>query len=339
MKRVFIWMAAASMLAACNSKSNTITHVEEETVVKTKTVAAVEEKIRLTEEYTSEVKAYKENNITPAASGVHIDRILVDVGDKVREGQLLITLNPTQYNQARVQLKLLEDNVNRLRPVYEAGGISTQEFDQLKAQYDVQLEVVENLKRNIEVLSPISGVVTARNNEAGDLFMNQPVLHIMQINPLKVIANIPEQFFAQVKRGMSVGLKLDAYPDELFKGTVELIHPAINTMTRTFSVEVKVPNPSERLRPGMFARTYFDMGERNAVLIPDVALLKQVGSSERYIFVVKEGVAERRRVVVGRQQGQLVEILSGVEAGEEVAVTALSRLENGVKVEIVAENK
>lgn len=335
-KRTLIWMAAALMMTACGTKEQKTEAVAEVKVL-TKTVKAEQQTISLMEEYTSEVNAYKENDITPAASGVHIDRILVDVGDKVHKGQLLITLNPTQYNQARVNLKLLEDNVNRLKPVYEAGGISTQEFDQVKAQYDVQKEVVENLKKNIEVLSPISGVVTARNNEAGDLFMNQPVLHIMQINPLKVMANIPEQFFSNVKRGMEVGLKLDAYPEEEFKGVVELIHPSINTTTRTFSVEVRVPNASERLRPGMFARTYFDMGKREAVMVPDVAVLKQVGSSERYVYVIKEGMAERRRVQLGRQVGQFIEILSGVEAGEEVAVTALSRLENGVKVEVAAE--
>ena len=335
-KRTLIWMAAALMMTACGTKEQKTEAVAEVKVL-TKTVKAEQQTISLMEEYTSEVNAYKENDITPAASGVHIDRILVDVGDKVHKGQLLITLNPTQYNQARVNLKLLEDNVNRLKPVYEAGGISTQEFDQVKAQYDVQKEVVENLKKNIEVLSPISGVVTARNNEAGDLFMNQPVLHIMQINPLKVVANIPEQFFSNVKRGMEVSLKLDAYPEEEFKGVVELIHPSINTTTRTFSVEVRVPNASERLRPGMFARTYFDMGKREAVMVPDVAVLKQVGSSERYLYVIKEGMAERRRVTVGRQVGQFVEILTGVEVGEEVAITALSRLENGAKVEILAE--
>lgn len=337
MKKTLIWMAAAFMLTACGAKKEQTTQTVEEVTVLTKTMPAQKQVIALTEEYTSEVNAYKENDITPAASGVHIDRILVDVGDKVQKGQLLITLNPTQYNQARVNLKLLEDNVNRLKPVYEAGGISSQDFDQVKAQYDVQREVVENLKKNIEVLSPISGVVTARNNEAGDLFMNQPVLHIMQINPLKVVANIPEQYFSNVKRGMEVRLKLDAYPDEEFKGSVELIHPSINTTTRTFAVEVRVPNGNERLRPGMFSRTYFDMGQREAVLVSDVAVLKQVGSSERYLYVIKEGRAERRRVEVGRQVGQMVEILSGVKDGEQVAVTALSRLENGVKVEIVAE--
>ena len=336
MKRTLIWMAAALMMTACGSKQTT-SEVAEQVVVKTKTTEALLETISLTEEYTSEIKAYKENDITPAAQGVHIDRILVDVGDKVKQGQLLITLDPTQYNQTLVQLKVLEDNVNRLMPVHEAGGISDQEFDQIKAQYDIQKEVVENLKRNIEVRSPITGVVTARNNEAGDLFMNMPVLHIMQINPLKVMANIPEQFFAQVKRGMKVRLVLDAFPGQEFLGQVDLIHPSINTATRTFAVEVKVPNSKEILRPGMFARTFFDLGVRQAVMVPDVAVQKQLGSSERYVYVIKEGVAERRRVEVGRQVGQRVELLSGVEAGEQVAVTALSRLENGINVEIVAQ--
>lgn len=337
MKKILFWMAAAAMLTACGSKGQKETTVVEEVKVLTKTTAVVEQTISLTEEYTSEIKPYKENDITPAASGVHIDRILVDVGDKVRKGDLLITLDPTQYNQQMVQLKVLEDNVNRLRPVYEAGGISTQEFDQVKAQYDVQLEAVNNMRKNIELHSPISGVVTARNNEAGDLFTGQPVLHIMQINPLKVLANIPEQFFANVKPGMSVRLKLDAYPEKEFKGRVELIHPALDVATRTFTVEVNVPNSREELRPGMFARTFFDMGERKALMVPDVAILKQIGSSERYGFVVKDGVAERRRLILGRQVGSLVEVLSGVELGEQIAVTALSRLDDGVKVEIAAE--
>lgn len=336
MKKTLIWMAAALMMTACGSKQTTST-VEEETVVRTKTATARVERIALSEEYTSEVKAYKENDITPAASGVHIDRILVDVGDKVSKGQLLMTLDPTQYNQAMVQLKLIEDNLNRLTPVYKAGGISAQDYDQVKAQYDVQLEAITNMKKNIEVLSPISGVVTARSGEAGDLFMNRPVLHIMQINPLKVIANIPEQHFAQVKKGMPVKLELDAYPGREFTGRVELISPAMDVATRTFAVEVNVPNAKEELRPGMFARTHFDLGVREGIVVPDVAIQKQLGSSERYIYVIKEGLAERRRVEVGRQVGQMVELLSGVEAGEEVAITALTRLENGAKVEVVAE--
>ena len=145
-----------------------------------------------------------------------------------------------------------------------------QKLDQAKAQLDVQREVVANLKKNIEVRSPISGVVTARNYESGDLFAQQPILHIMQIDPLKVIANISEQYFPNVKVGMPVKLAVDIFPDEEFTGTVSLIYPALDPTTRTFKVEVKVPNAKRTLRPGMYARTTFDMGSKEGVMVPDI---------------------------------------------------------------------
>ena len=334
MKKIVILCIAAVSFAGCTGKKG-VTAVAEDKGVLTKSAVAEEASVQLTEVFTSEIEPYKENDITPAASGVHIDRILVEVGDPVREGQLVVTLDPTQYTQQLVQLKTVEDDYNRLLPVYEAGGISTQQIEQAKAQLDVQREVVANLKKNIEVRSPISGVVTARNYESGDLFAQQPILHIMQIDPLKVIANISEQYFPNVKVGMPVKLAVDIFPDEEFTGTVSLIYPALDPTTRTFKVEVKVPNAKRTLRPGMYARTTFDMGSKEGVMVPDVAVQKQVGSAERYLYViVGDSVAERRSVKVGRQVGDRVDILSGIEAGEPVAVTALSKLFDGAKVDI-----
>ena len=242
-------MAVAAALAGCSGKGRNVVETQAPAGVLTKTVPARSAEIVLSEVYTSEIQPYKENDITPAASGVHIDRILVDVGSKVREGQLLLTLDPTQYNQQMVQLRTLEDDYNRLLPVYEAGGISTQQIEQAKATLDVQREVVGNLMKNIEVRSPLTGVVTARNNEPGDLFTNTPILHVMQINPLKVIANVSEQYFRDVRVGMPVDLHVELFPDREFRGTVSLIYPALDPATRTFTVEVKVPNDAETLRP------------------------------------------------------------------------------------------
>lgn len=334
MKRLVVMLVAAAAMAGCTGKNKAV-EVQQDNRVLTKTEAAAPATVQLTEEFTSEIEPYKENDITPAASGVHIDKIMVEVGDPVREGQLIVTLDPTQYTQLLVQLKTVEDDYNRLLPVYEAGGISAQQIEQAKAQLDVQREAVANLKKNIEVRSPISGVVTARNYESGDLFAAQPILHIMQIDPLKVIANISEQYFQNVKVGMPVELKVDIFPEETFAGTVSLIYPALDPATRTFKVEVKVPNAKRTLRPGMFARTTFNMGEKVGVMVPDVAIQKQVGTAERYLYVIKgDSVAERRKVEVGRQVGDRVDILSGVKEGEQVAVTALSKLYDGAPVEV-----
>lgn len=336
MKKTIVLSLAVGLLAAC-AEQKTQTAVEQPGVL-TKAEPVVEATVELTEVFTSEIEPYKENDITPAASGVHIDRILVDVGDRVQAGQLLVTLDPTQYTQQLVQLKNAESDYNRLLPVYEAGGISTQQIEQTKAQLDVLREVVANLKRNIEYRSPLTGVVTARNAEAGDLLAGQPILHVMQIDPLKVIVNISEQYLPFVKQGMPVDLKVDIFPDRTFEGRVSLIYPALDPATRTFRVEVKVPNADRTLRPGMFARTTFDMGHKQGVMVPDVAVQKQVGTAERYLYViVGDSVAERRRVELGRQVGDRVDILSGVAPGERVAVTALSKLYDGAKVELKSE--
>ena len=239
MKKIVILCIAAASFAGCTGKKG-VTAVTEDKGVLTKSAVAEEATVRLTEVFTSEIEPYKENDITPAASGVHIDKIYVEVGDPVREGQLVVTLDPTQYTQQLVQLKTVEDDYNRLLPVYEAGGISAQQIEQAKAQLDVQREVVANLKKNIEVRSPISGVVTARNYESGDLFAQQPILHIMQIDPLKVIANISEQYFPNVKVGMPVKLAVDIFPDEEFTGTVSLIYPALETCNLTIVSDLKL---------------------------------------------------------------------------------------------------
>ncbi len=339
MKRVFISALTLALMVGCGSqtdstKSTESTETTAQTAVITKSAPVVAATVDLTEVFTSEIKPYKENDITPSASGVRIDKILYDIGDNVKEGAIVATLDPTIYNQQMISVNNLQADYDRLVPVFEAGGISQQTLDQAKASLDVQKEVAANIKKNIEILSPISGVVTARNAEAGDMFANQPILHIAQISKMKVLVDISEQYFTAVKVGMPVELALDIYPDETFDGKVSLIYPALNASTRTFTVEVTVPNSGMKLRPGMHGRTTFSLGSKEGIMVPDIAVQKQFGSAENFVYVANNGVAERRRVTVGRQVGSEVDILSGVEVGEEVLTTAFSRLADGVQINI-----
>lgn len=336
MKRVIYCVFALAALTSCGTKQQKTTTTESTEVQKVATTSAIAtaEVITIDETYTAEVKPFKEVMVTPAASGVRIDKILVEVGDKVREGQLLATLDPTQYNQQMTSLKNLRADYERLESVYNAGGISQQTLDQTRTNLMIQEEVAKNLKTNIEVLSPINGVVTARNTEAGNLFVAQPILNLMQINKLKVTANVPEIYFPNVKLGMTVALTTEVYPGEVFEGTVSLIAPAISADTRTFGVEVTLPNPSERLRPGMFGRTTFSMSSKEGIMIPDVAVQKQLGTDDRYVYINNGGVAERRAVSIGRLVGSSYDILSGIEVGDEVITTAFSRISNGTAIQI-----
>ena len=252
MKKSLMFMFMAASLVACNSSTNDKTSSEETvTAVPVKTAVAEMHTIDLLETYTSEIMAYKENDITPAAQGLHIDRIHVDVGDKVAVGQTLVTLDQTTLKQQELNLATAQDNYDRMVPVHAAGGISDQQLIQMKNTLDLQKEVVENLRKNSTIKSPISGVVTARNFENGDLFASMPILHIMQIDKLKVMANVSEQYFTSVKVGDKVAIEVDIYPNQQFEGEVTRINPALDARTRTFGVEITIQNKSMELRPGM----------------------------------------------------------------------------------------
>lgn len=340
MKKSLTMLIAAFALMGCASNSTenkqTTTPVEEPAVI-VKTATAELQSVNVTETYTSEIKPYKENDITPAVAGLHISKIKVDVGDHVRKGQVLVVMDQTTLKQQELNLATAEDSYNRMKPVHEAGGVSDQQMIQLENQLNLQREVVENLRKNSTILSPITGIVTARNFESGDLFAQMPILHIMQINKLKVMANVSEQYYTSVKVGQPVSIEVDIFPGEVFEGKVSRINPALDAATRTFGVEITIPNGKERLRPGMYARATFSMGERENVMIPDQALQKQTGSSERYVYVIKDGVAEYRFVKDGRRVGDKIEILEGLTAGEQVATTSFTRLISGKKVEVKNE--
>ena len=331
-------------LAGCvgnKTKSSVEGVLTQQTAVLTKVAPVENVEVAQTVDFTTTLLPYKKTFITPQMA-LRIDEIRVDVGDHVKEGELVATLDRNQYNQTSAQLKNAKQNLARMRSVYEAGGVSRSQIDELETSVSVMEENIANLERNIELRSPIDGVITGRYNEPGDLFTmggnadgGVGVLQVMQINRLKAIVALSEQYYPQVYKGMKVKVMAEVYPDKEFEGVVNIVYPAINATTHTFNVEVLVPNAKEVLRPGMFARTEFNMGSRKSLVVPDVAVQKQMGVNDRYVYVIKDGVAERRVVTLGRQVGQQVEILSGVTEGEEVAITALSKIKNGTSVEVV----
>lgn len=136
---------------------------------------------------------------------------------------------------------------------------------------------------------------------------------------------------------MDVDVALDVYPGEIFKGKVSLVYPTITAATRTFPVEILIPNNNRKVRPGMFARVTIDFGSEPRLLVPDRSVIKQQGSGERYVYVHKDGKAEFRIIELGRRLDTYYECLSGLKEGECVITTSLNRLTNGTEVEPVNE--
>ncbi|WP_319504465.1 efflux RND transporter periplasmic adaptor subunit [Bacteroides graminisolvens] len=283
-------------------------------------------------EYTATVQAEVKNNIAPA-SPVRIDHIYVEVGDKVSKGQKLVQMDAASLKQLKLQLDNQEIEFKRLDELYKVGGVSKSEWDASKMSLDVKKTSYRNLLENTSLLSPISGIITARNYDNGDMYNgNTPVLVVEQIVPVKLLINISENYFSKIKKGSPVKVKFDVFEGEVFNGKISLIYPTINAATRTFPVELVLDNKDMKVRPGMFARVEVNFGSENHVVVPDLAVVKQAGSGDRYVFVYEKGKVRYQKVELGSRMGSEYELISGVDNNSQVVVAGHARLVNGTEV-------
>ena len=320
-------------LASCSSKDEKKTTEVKEELPIVEVVTIGEEAVKQTSEYTGTVEAFKTNNIS-SNSGARIKRILVDVGSRVSRGQRLVILDDVNIAQQQIALANLKRELDRAKELVKIGGGTQQQVDQLQAQYDANARAIRTMQENTVLTSPVSGVVTAKNYDAGDLPAGLPVLTIEQQQPLKVIVNVNETEYPKVRRGMPVTVKFDTYGDEIFQGQVYLIHPTVDATSRTFQVEVTITNRGDKVRTGMFARVNFNYGTSHSVVVPDRAVQKQVGSGVRYVWVYQGGEVELREVELGQRLEDRYEIKGGLAAGSQVVIAGASRLTDGAKVEL-----
>lgn len=325
--------AALLMATACTGKSDEKqqTKTDDTPIVKAQAVYA--ENVALTSEYSATVEPFKSNSIS-ATTGNRIKRILVDVGSKVRAGQAVVVLDDVNIDQLKISMANQKRDLKRAEELVKIGGGTQQTVDQLRATYDANTRSLRNLQENTVLTSPVSGMVTEKNYNNGDVAQGA-ILVVEQIQPVKVVVNVIESEFPKVKVGMPVSVKLDVYGDEVFTGKVYLIHPSVDPTTRTFQVEVTLPNADLRVRSGMFARVTFNYGNTNSVVVPDLAVQKQAGSAVRYVYVLNaNGTVSFREVELGTRLKDRYQIVSGLKAGETVVTSGQSRLTDGSKVKV-----
>jgi RND family efflux transporter MFP subunit len=288
-------------------------------------------------ELTGTVRANISNDIATTVPG-RIDEILVEVGDRVRKGQLLVQMDRSNLLRTRLQLNNAEKELERVEELHKSGSATQQQLDQLTTTVEVTREALRNLEENTVLLSPIDGVVTARNFDPKNIYPGTPaILNVMQISPVKIMVSISESFFPQVKTGMETKIRLDVFPGKLFEGKISLIYPTIDHATRTFVAEISIPNSDMTLRPGMFVRAELNFGTINRVAVPDMAVIRQMGTNSRYVFVVENGVAYQKTVELGRRHNNAYELLSGISGGTLVVVAGQTRLLDGMEV-IITDN-
>lgn len=335
-KTLSLAVLSAGLLASCSSSSSSKATEEQsaDTVRLVEVTPAEMRALNLSEEFTAQLEAKVVNNITAQAGG-RLKQLLVKVGDRVGAGQAVARMEATQASQAQIQLADAKTNFARMDELYKVGGVSKAQWEQAKSAVDQAKLAYGNAAENTVLRSPISGFVTAKNYDNGDMTSPQlPVVVIQQIAPVKAVIGVSEQYYSYLKKGAAATLSVDALGEETFSGIVTNIFPTLDPVTHTVSTEIEVANKDLKLRPGMYARVHLDFGTKEALTVPDKAIVRQAGSGARYVYVFSGGKAVYRAVELGQQQGDLYEVVSGLNAGDQVIISAPSNLKNGLSVKL-----
>jgi RND family efflux transporter MFP subunit len=313
------------------------------------------------------LRARKTNLLSPKVTG-NVDAVLVDIGDRVEAGQVVILLDRTSFElavnqanaayqsakaavaQAKSHFEQAQKEYRRATKLLSEKVIPQSRFDAAEAAYKaareamaavrgkysqsrVALEKAREHLKNARIRSSIAGVVVERNVEVGQsVAPGVQVLRILDQSRMKGDFELPEKDFGRITVGASAVVTVDAYQGQDFPGKVTVINPMVDQRVRTFRVRIELSNPSGKLVDGMFARVRFSMGKRMALAVMRDALQRLPGSGTSYVFVVDENKALKRTVKTGAVGDQYAEILDGLKEGEKVVTSGAGRLRSGTKV-------
>ena len=335
--RTIIYVAAAVMAVSCGNNNSKTAEQPQAAEVRLPNItikAASYKDVPQSDVYTANVEAYAKNNIAPQSPS-RIQKIYVEVGDFVRAGQIVAKMDEVSLNQSKLSMANDSLEYSRIKKLYEQGGVSKSDFDAMELKYNVTRSQYQNLLENTILRSPVSGVITARNYDQGDMYGGSPIYVVEQITPVKLYVGISEMDYTRVKKNDTVTLTADALPGKTFTGRIARIYPTIDAATHTFTAEVNVANRDRLLRPGMYARVTVNFGSNHSIVVPDDCVVKQQGSGVRSVFVLQaDNTVKEIVVTLGRHFGTEYEILSGVAEGDKVVVKGQASLKNGSKVNV-----
>ncbi len=291
-------------------------------------------------EYSGTVEAGRKALVGAEIQG-QIEHIHVEVGDRVKAGDLLAELASPQLTQARAQSTAAEKDWERAKDLLDKSAITQQAYDHANAALEVARASYEMALSSCQLRAPFDGVVTDRFFDEGEVYTLMAmssgapaIFEVSDLSEVKIAFQVGERDRALIRKGLAAKVTIDSRPGKVFSGTVTRVDPALDLMSRTATVEVTVTDPGSGIMPGAFAKVNIGLTPRETMLIPRDALVRQEGTGSFFVYVIDGGVAKRAAVELGEGFGADIEVLSGLEGGEQVATAGRYRLHDGAEVEV-----
>jgi membrane fusion protein (multidrug efflux system) len=301
---------------------------------------------------TGSLEALHEGVISPKVTG-RVSAVLVENGDAVAAGQPLILLEDIEYanalaiaransKKAEAGLATARTNSDRFSELYSVSAISEKDHEDAQtglmlaeAEAAAAAAVVSNAEESLRgatVVSPFDGVVANSSVTQGQLVAaGTALMAVEDISSVYVVVNVEQKHLGLVRTGLTAAVNVDSFAGRNFTGLVEIINPAANSVARVFETKIRVENGDGLLKPGMFAAAQIKTGEKGDVLVvPQNALISIQGMF--FAFVAEGDRVQRRQVEIGQVIDQMVEIKSGLTAGQKIAVTNVNKLKDQDKI-------
>jgi len=280
--------------------------------------------------------------LRPEVAG-RISRIAFRDGETVKRGDVLVKLDAAvqraELQQARANLTLADANFRRTEDLFARKFVSQSSRDNARAELELARAGVALAQARLDrtlIRAPFTGVVGIRSVSPGDFVKDgDALINLEDIATLKVDFRLPELYLDRVKPGQSLELASDVLPGETFTARVDAIDPLVDAQGRAVRLRASLANPDGRLRPGVFARVRLILAERSGVLVvPEAALVPAPGNVQ-FVYRVVDGKAQRVNVTTGVRREAVVEIASGLTAGEHVVTAGQLKLRDGVAVRVL----
>jgi RND family efflux transporter MFP subunit len=308
--------------------------------------------------YTGIIEAWKEINVMPDIGG-KIAKIHVEEGEVVEKDQLLAELDTRaarlQQDQAKAGVavaganyKDAERNMERMERLKNENAVSDQQYEKVKLAYeaaDAQLQQAQaalnltNHQLDVSLMkAPFRGIVASKNAEVGDVInplmggfsAASGVLMLMDFSRVKIEVDVSQQDIVRIKKGQTASLSVTALAGKVFQGRVMLVNMTADPVSKKFKVEVEADNPDLELKPNTFGEVVFEVKTHDdAVVVPQKAVLEN-----KYVFLISGDQVQKRDVVLGIQNTDMVEILSGLKEGDLVVIEGNFGLEEGIQIEV-----
>ncbi len=309
------------------------------------TALATNETFTETLEALGTAKANEAVMVTPTLEE-RVVNILFEDGDSVRKGQILVKLDDSearyQLQEAKATLREQQKQYDRVRKLAKTNSTSRSRLDEEQSLLEIaeaRVALLQARLRDYTIRAPFAGVLGIRQISNGAVVDSDTVITTLDdITIIKLDFTVPETYLGVLRNEMGVAAQSPAYPDRKFNGTVTAISSRVDPETRTLTVRAKIPNSNRLLKPGMLLTVNLIKDRSRALIIPEEAVV--LNKDKKYALVVKaDNTVEKREIVTGRRSPGKVEVISGLNPGQQVIIKGLTRVRPGIAVNVVETRK